>query len=137
MFVFQQALETYKLAILAGSLKQEKNTVLAGLCLRLAWLYRTEVSNTDQEMRFMGLALKAYEEAYVHSDFSGTSMSEIKVLFMIGELCRRLGQYPKAVSYFSKVIQHEGAKGEQKIVNMAREQWREAKEENHQAKIQG
>lgn len=127
----QQTLEAYKLAILAGSLKKEKNAVLAGLCLRLVWLYRAE-NNSEQEQRFMGMALKAYEESYVLSDFVGTSMSEVRVLFMIGELSRRLGQYQKAVSYFSKVIQHKNAKDEQKIVNMAREQWRVTMEEKRQ-----
>ncbi|MHB8072985.1 DUF2225 domain-containing protein [Desulfosporosinus fructosivorans] len=131
----QQALEAYKLAILAGSLKKEKNAVLAGLCLRLVWLYRSE-NNSEQEQRFMGMALKAYEESYVLSDFSGTSMSEVRVLFMIGELSRRLGQFQKSVSYFSKVIQHKNAKDEQKIVNMAREQWRVTMEEKRQGTIQ-
>jgi len=127
----QHALESYKLAILAGSLKKEKNAVLAGLCLRLAWLYRSE-NNSEQEKRFMGMALNAYEESFVLSDFVGTSMSELKVLFMIGELSRRMGEYQKAVSYFSKVIQHKGAKNEQKMVNMAREQWRVTVEEKRQ-----
>jgi len=127
-----QAIEAYKLAILAGSLKKEKNAVLAGLCLRLAWLYRTE-NNSEQEKRFMSMALKAYEESYVHSDFAGTSMTELKVLFMIGELSRRLGQYPKAVSYFSKIIQHKNADDELKMVNMAREQWRVTMEEKRQS----
>ena len=126
-----QALESYKLAIFAGSLKKEKNAVLAGLCLRLAWIYRTE-TNSEEEKRFLGLALKAYEESFVHSDFTGTSMSEIKVMFMIGELSRRLGQYQKAISYFSKVIQHKNAQNEQKMVNRAREQWRVTAEENRQ-----
>lgn len=127
----QQALESYKLAILAGSLKKEKNAVMAGLCLRLAWLYRTE-KMVEQENRFLGLALNAYEESFVHSDFVGTSMSELNVLFMIGELSRRLGQYQKAVSYFSKIVQHREAQNEQKMVNRAREQWRAAKEEYSQ-----
>ncbi|HZK84668.1 MAG TPA: DUF2225 domain-containing protein [Desulfosporosinus sp.] len=125
---FQQAIESYKLAILAGSLKKEKNAVLAGLCLRLAWLYRAE-NKLEQEKRFMGMAMNAYEESFVLSDFAGTSMSELKVLFMIGELSRRLGQHQKAVSYFSKIVQHENAKDEQKMVKMAREQWRVTMEE--------
>lgn len=83
----------------------------------------------EQEKRFMAMALKAYEESYVLSDFAGTSMSEFKVLFMIGELSRRLGQYPKAISYFSKIVQHKNAKDEQKMVNLAREQWRVTMEE--------
>ena len=127
----QQALESYKLAILAGSLKKEKNAVLAGLCLRLAWLYRAE-NRPEQERRFLGSALNAYEESFIHSDFTGTSMSELNVLFMIGELSRRLGQYQKAILYFSKVIQHKNAKNEQKMVTKAREQWSVAKEDYDQ-----
>lgn len=130
----QQALESYKLAILSGSLKQEKNAVLAGLCLRLAWLYRTE-NNPDQETRFMGLALKSYEESYVQSDFTGTSMSEINVLFMVGELSRRLGQFKKALTYFAKVIEHVTAKNEQKIVTRAKEQRLVAVEESRKVTI--
>ena len=131
----QQALESYKLAILAGSLKKEKNSVLAGLCLRLAWLYRTE-NNSEQEKRFLGLALNAYEESFVHSDFSGTSMSELQILFMIGELSRRSGQLKKAVSYFSMIIQNKNPKDEQKMVNLAREQYRVAMEEHRTGTIQ-
>jgi uncharacterized protein (DUF2225 family) len=131
----QQALEAYKLAILAGTLKKEKNAVLAGLCLRLAWLYRIE-TNSEQEKRFLGLALNAYEESFVRSDFAGTSMSEVKVLFIIGELSHRLGQLKKAASYFSLVTQHKDAKVERKMVNLAREQWREAIEEMRQENSQ-
>jgi uncharacterized protein (DUF2225 family) len=127
----QQAIEAYKLAILAWTLKKEKNIILAGLCLRLGWIFRSE-NNSEQEKRFLGMALKAYGESFVHSDFVGTSMSELRMLYMIGELSRRLGQYSKAASYFSKIIENRGAKKEQKIVNMAREQWRIAMEEKRQ-----
>ena len=125
----QQALESYKLAILAGSLKKEKHVVMAGLCLRLAWLYRTE-NSMEQEKRFLSLALKGYEESYTYSDFAGSSMSELRVMFMIGELSRRLGEYSKAITYFSKIVQHKDAKAEPKIVNMARDQWKTATEEH-------
>ncbi|MDP4127316.1 MAG: DUF2225 domain-containing protein [Bacillota bacterium] len=127
----QQAQESYKLAILAGSLKNEKNAILAGLCLRLAWLYRAE-KMSEQESRFLGLALNSYEESFVHSDFVGTSMSELNILYMIGELSRRLGQYQKAISYFSKIIQHKDTNDDQKMVKRAREQWKQAKEEYSQ-----
>ena len=131
----QQALESYKLAILAGSLKKEKNAVLAGLCLRLAWIYRTE-NDSEKEKHFLGLALNSYEESFIHSDFAGTSMSELKVMFMIGELSRRLGQYQKALAYFSKIVQHKNADDEPKMVNRAREQWKVVAEEIHQGGIQ-
>lgn len=125
----QQALDSYKLAIYAGTLKKEKHAAMAGLCLRLAWIYRTQ-NIPDQEQRFLQLALQEYEESYQLSDFAGTSMSEMKTLFIIGELSRRLGDYHKAISYFSKVIQHPNKDDEIKMVNLAREQWALTVEEN-------
>ena len=130
---FKQAAEAYMLSILAGSLKKEKNSVMAGLSLRLAWLYRGE-DIVDQEKRFLSLALKSYEESFLYSDFTGTSMSELKVLFMVGELSRRLGQHDKAVLYFSKIIQHKEANAEPKIVNLARKQWQETTEDKRRKK---
>lgn len=132
----QQALDSYKLAIYAGTLKKEKHAAMAGLCLRLAWIYRTE-NVSDQEQRFLQLALREYEESFLHSDFAGTSMSEMKILFIIGELSRRLGDYNKAISYFSKVIQHPKKDDELKMVNMAREQWALTVEENRKHGRQG
>ncbi|WP_088228510.1 DUF2225 domain-containing protein [Desulfosporosinus sp. FKB] len=128
-----KGIETLKLAIYSATLKKEKHSVLAGLCLRLAWIYRTENRQND-EQRFLQLALQEYEESYLYSDFNGTSMSELRVLFMIGELSRRLGQYTKAVSYFSKIIEHPKRNEEAKILNMARTQWQIAAEENRESK---
>lgn len=133
---FKQAAEAYMLSILAGSLKKEKNSVMAGLSLRLAWLYRGE-DIVDQEKRFLSLALKSYEESFLYSDFTGTSMSELKVLFMVGELSRRLGQHDKAVLYFSKIIQHKEANAEPKIVNLARKQWQETTEDKRRKRDLG
>lgn len=124
----EQALSTIKLAIFSGTIKQEKHSVIAGLCLRLAWLYRREESK-EQEERFLRLAVKEYENAYTQCDFDDTSMSEIKVIYLIGELNRRLGEFHKAIRYFSMVTEHKNKNLETGIVRLAREQWQVAREE--------
>ncbi|WP_096201539.1 DUF2225 domain-containing protein [Bacillus sp. FJAT-45350] len=116
------AIETYKLGIVAGTLKKEKHIVMAGLCLRLAWLYRMK-EEEKQEMRFLRLSLNYYKSAYEQSDFLGTQMSEIKLLYLLGELSRRAGNEQEAVRYFSMVIEHKSRSFETKTVEMAREQW--------------
>lgn len=128
-----QAIDSYKLAIYAGTLKKERHAAMAGLCLRLAWIYRAE-NNSEQEERFLTLALHEYEESFMLSDFTGTSMSEMKVLYLCGELSRRLSQFNKAISYFSRVTEHPSRKDEPKMVNMAREQWTMTVEENRSHK---
>jgi uncharacterized protein (DUF2225 family) len=119
-----QAIQTYKLAIFCGTLKKEKHVILAGLHMRVGWLYRI-LENTEQEQRFMNLALKEYEDSLYHGDYSQTQVSEIKLLYLIGELSRRLHNRSKAVQYFSKVIEKQRQAVEPNIIEMARERWRE------------
>lgn len=118
----EEAIETQKLALISSTTKEEKNIVIAGICLRLAWFYRMK-QDTTQEKRFIKLALNKYKDAYLASDHLQTSMSEMRLLYLIGELNRRVGNKEEAVKNFSLVIQHKNRSLEQKIVEMAREQW--------------
>lgn len=129
----EQAIESFKLAILSSSLKQEKNIVVAGLCLRLAWLLRI-VQDVEQEKRFLQLALEKYKQSYMEIDFYETQMTEMRVLYLIGELSRQLGYRSDAVTYFSKVISHKNRAFETKLVEMAREQWFLIREEDKKIK---
>jgi len=119
---FKQAVDSYKLAIYCAEYKEEKPEVLGGICLRLAWLYRGE-KDIEQEKRFLQLALKKYDEAFLKSDSLGENMSESTLLYMIGELNRRLGNHTEAIRNFSRVINHVDKEKEKKMVRMAREQW--------------
>lgn len=123
----KDAIQTYKLAVFCGLLKKEKHIVLAGLYLRIAWLCR-ENKDELQEQRFLKLSLKEYEDSYVADDFRGTQVSEMKLLYLIGELSRRLNDLTKAVQYFSKVIEKQKQSVEPRIIEMAKERWHEIKE---------
>ncbi|MFD6443430.1 DUF2225 domain-containing protein [Peribacillus sp. NPDC060186] len=48
----KDAINTYKLASYCGSLKKEKHIILAGIHLRIAWLYRNN-QTSEQEKRFL------------------------------------------------------------------------------------
>lgn len=125
-----QALQAYQLALVSGTLKKEKNVTLAGLALRIGWLYRS-VNNLEQELRFLKIAREYYLESFSTEDYANTQMTSTRVLYMIGELSRRVGDLDTATKFFSKVIeqQHRG-NAEVKLVEMAKNQWelvREAK----------
>ncbi|MCM3094077.1 DUF2225 domain-containing protein [Cytobacillus sp. AMY 15.2] len=77
---------------------------MAGLHVRLAWLFRI-MQNNDQEQRFLKLALKKYFESLMSDDFRGSSMSETRIYYLIGELSRRTRQSEQALKYFSKGIE--------------------------------
>lgn len=121
------AIKTYKLAAYCATLKKEKHVSIAGMCMRLAWLYRS-LNKEQQEQRFMKLAINEYKESYSADDFQGTQVSEARILYLIGELSRRTGDIDQAVQYFSKVIERQSRTVETKIVEMARERWYEIRD---------
>lgn len=121
------AIKTYKLAAYCGTLKKEKHINLAGLYMRIAWLYRS-LNDDEQEKRFMKLATHEYQESYVADDYRGTQVSEIRLFYLIAELSRRNSLIEQATKYFSKVIEKQKNTTETKIVEMAREGWYEIRE---------
>ncbi|RDI41469.1 DUF2225 domain-containing protein [Falsibacillus pallidus] len=122
-----KAVNAYKLAIYCGMIRREKKVTIAGLYLRIAWLYRL-ASMHAEEARFMKLSALEYSESYSNDDFSGTQMSEVRILYMIAELQRRLGNRDAAVLYFSKIIEKQQSTMDRKVVDMARERWQEMRE---------
>ncbi|MDI2586483.1 DUF2225 domain-containing protein [Psychrobacillus sp. NEAU-3TGS] len=121
-------INTYKLGIIFGTIKKEKFINIAGLALRTAWLYRLQQKQTD-ELRFIEIARDRYVDSYSFGDYSGTQMSETKVLYLIAELSRRIGDVEYATRYFSKVIEKQSTSFEPKIVEMAKERWQEIREQ--------
>lgn len=117
-----QAIQAYKLALLSGTIKKEKYITMAGIALRLAWLYRS-LKNEGQEQRFLKLARDHYMDSFSTDDYSGTQMSMVRVLYMVAELSRRIGDTENATRYFSKVIEKQSVGGDAKIIDMAKEQW--------------
>lgn len=124
-----QAINSYKLAIYCAILKNEKHISLAGLYLRLSWLYRTEKINEEEEKRFLRLALNEYMNSYSKGDFNDKQLTEIKLLYLIGELSRRLDQQEQATRYLSRVIEMQHNTLEKGIVEMAKDRWAEIREQ--------
>lgn len=124
---FQQATSTFILAAYCATLKKEKHITIAGLYMRLAWLHRS-VQQKEKELRFLNLALKEYEESYRLADYEGTQVSEVRILYLLGEISRRTGQYPDAIQYFSRVVEQRSKTVERSLIDMARERWYEIRE---------
>jgi len=124
----QEAINTFKLGAYCSTLKKEKHIVTAGLYIRLAWLYRV-LANEEQEMRFLKLALAQYTESFSTGDYSGTQVSELRLMYLIAELSRRTGNSQDAVRFFSRVIEKQRQSVEPQIIQMAKDRWQEMREE--------
>lgn len=123
----EDSIKTHKLASYCAILRKEKHVMIAGLYLRLAWHYRM-LHNDDQENRFINLALYEYEQSYSTGDYSGTSVSELRTIYLIADLSRRTNQLEKATRYYSKVIEQQNRTTEPQIIKLAKESWQEMRE---------
>lgn len=123
----QEGITAYKLGIFCGTVKHEKYVNIAGLALRTAWLYRLQ-NQTGEELRFLEIARNRYVDSYSTDDYNGTQMSEIRMLYLIAELSRRIGDMEVATRYFSRVIEKQSTSIEPKIIEMAKDRWHEMRE---------
>ncbi|THF82635.1 DUF2225 domain-containing protein [Cohnella fermenti] len=112
------AMETYKLALLSAQTVKESSRIIASLLQHIAWLYRYD-GNRAMEDKFLGFALEAYIEVY---QGERNSYNNARLLYLIGELNRRLGHYHEAVRWFSRVI-HDRRITDASMIRASREQW--------------
>jgi hypothetical protein len=108
---------------------------LAGLYLKLAWLYR-EGGLPDEEEAMLDQARQQYEKAFLKERTPIGNMSQLTLEYLIGELLRRTGRLPDALNYLGKVVGNPQAKNEKRILEMAREAWtlaRDARKEQSAA----
>ncbi len=128
----EDAIATCKLAIHTAELRKARASTLAGLCLKLAWLYR--FAEDKQEEVFLKYALDNYLEAFDKEGLPIGNLSEVSVLYLLGELSRRLGMYNDAIVWFGKAVSSPDRLNNPRIERQAREQWSLAKEQVKKAK---
>lgn len=117
----EEVLTFYKLALYTAFIKREKPFVLANLSMRLSWILRESMD--PEEERFMNLARNYYLESYSIGDYRAYEYSEVKMLYLLGELARRNGEEKEAIRLFSKVVMHKDKEKNKGIIEKARDQW--------------
>lgn len=112
------ALETYKLGLLCAQTVGEKERIIASLLHHIAWLYRYK-NNQEQEKRFLQYSLESYIHVYENE---GAGDSDARLMYLIGELHRRVENYNEAVKWFSRVINDKRIM-DAAMIRASREQW--------------
>ena len=120
---WEDAVTTYKLALLCAQIKNEKERDIAGLLHHIAWLYR-EKGDTEQEIRFLDNALASYVKVY---ELEGAEVNNARLMYLLGELNRRLGRYNDAVKWFSRVVNDKKIM-DSAMIRASRDQWAETRE---------
>jgi len=115
---WEEAMYTYKLALLCAQIKNEKGRVIAGILHHIAWLYRYKKDET-QEKRFLQFALDAYMDVF---ETEGADLNNARLMYLMGELSRRLKHYKDAVKWFGRVINDKRIM-DSAMIRASREQW--------------
>jgi Uncharacterized protein conserved in bacteria len=97
------AIERYKLSLFNYTIIGAKASKKAMNCLKLSWMYR-EINDEENEKIFREQALIGFKEAYFNEDCPIYGMDKFRMLYLIGELNRRSGNYDEALRYFGEVI---------------------------------
>lgn len=126
-----QAIETYKMAILSGRTIDLNASAMAGICMRLCWLYRGS-GNIEEEKRFMKVAADFYEKAYeIGGAYGEDAVKPEIIVYLLGELSFRLGNNKDATKWFSLAISKYACDPnvKRKTADMIRDRWLDIKDQ--------
>ncbi len=100
------AITRYINAINLLNYKKAKNSEYYFLYSRLAWVYRTIPSVEALENEYLSLkkAFEYLEKAYKLEPTPFLGIDESTIIFTLGEIARRIGEYEKANLYIGKSI---------------------------------
>lgn len=125
------ALDSFKLALFIARARGAKDSIIAGLTLKLAWIYR-ELKD-EKEIEFLNYTLEYYKHAYDKENLPIGNLDEISIQYLLGELSRRVNKLNDAIFWFNKAVSNPERATNPRIEKMAREQWITVKEQHKRA----
>ncbi len=102
----QDAIDRYISAIMLLEYKKAPASEYYYLFSRLSWVYRTYDDDDALENEYLALkkAFMYLELAYKNETLPFFGMDESKVIYVLGDMARRIGEYEKANLYIGKAI---------------------------------
>lgn len=117
---WSDALDSFKLALLTATTRKAKANVIAGICLRIAWIYREK--NDEKEKDFLKYSYENYRKTFEDEEPPYGNLSEIMLSYILGELARRIDLTEDAKYWLGKTIQSPQRKDNPRVEEMARNQ---------------
>ncbi|PKK90260.1 MAG: hypothetical protein CVV64_09850 [Candidatus Wallbacteria bacterium HGW-Wallbacteria-1] len=111
-----------KLTLLAINNTTSGPAALASVAMRISWFARY-VGDAAEEEKFMKVALDNYEKTFVDGD---GEFPMDNLLYIMGELTWRLGNYDGAKQWFGKLFGFENPKSP--MVKKGKERWYDIRE---------
>lgn len=121
------AIQAFKNAIFQAGFVRARPVKIAGLCLKLGWLYR-EAKEEEKEREMLVMAAHYYDQALTTERFPIGGMTDNTVVYLLGVLYYRTGETEKALRYLSRLIHDKGVRFEYRIYKKAQDLWQDIRE---------
>lgn len=103
----QTAIEKFLFALQCLAPKKANIGEYAYIYLKLSWLFRVHTTNekhADNELFCQKKFVECAEQTFAEVRFPVLDFDENVFLYLIGEVCRRIGDYERAYKYIGKVL---------------------------------
>jgi uncharacterized protein (DUF2225 family) len=125
----EQAVKRHELAIACHKLRAHSEAgELAGLLIHIVWIRRLN-GDAEGERKALAAAVEAYKYFYEKGNKLPEKLGEPGVLYLIGELLRRQGEFREARNYFAKALSSKELEAFPNIEAQLREQMLVAKDQ--------
>jgi len=122
-----EAVAAFKLAIFYAEMLQESLGHIAGLYLKMAWLFR-EAGEADKEAAALEQAVANYEKSLETERYPLGTLTDTTVMYLVGALLERLGNTDRATQYLSRIVSDKDARAERAIFTKARDLWQDIRQ---------
>lgn len=75
----------------------------AMISLKISWMYRM-LDDSEHEKVFLGQALEGLNDAYISEPFPIYGLQRDSLMYLIGDLNRRVGNDEEALRWYSRTI---------------------------------
>lgn len=118
-YSYDEAIVRYKLVLANTVVKGGTNSEKAYVCLKMAWLYRGKAESLPEdaenredtlkqlkqaELECLTNAYEGFNAAFSQETFPMCGMDETTVMYLVGELARRVGKYEETGRWISQVL---------------------------------
>ncbi len=124
------AVASYQLAIYCAEAVNAPLSRLAGLTLRMSWIYRL-MEMKDEEMEWAKKAIDLYERSLMTERYPIESLTDNMVMYLLATLFNRVGNREQCASYLSRLINDKELKMvDNKLYYDARKLWQDIRMDN-------
>jgi uncharacterized protein (DUF2225 family) len=122
----EKALEAFKIVLYNLQVRGAPLSETGKICLRIAWMYRYK-GEWVNEFKYLKHSFNYYKKSYSQEYLSNGRLDEYTLMYILGELARRLELYDEAMQWFGKLVSasanpKEKSKIQPRLIEMTKDQ---------------